>query len=93
MTLTTIVGVLAAVLTTISYFPQLMKCWRTGRAADLSFTMFSVLSAGIGCWVVYGILRNDVIIIVANSISLACLCGILAFKIQPTRKWIRSFHR
>ncbi len=93
MTPTTAVGALAAVLTTVSYFPQLMKCWRTGRAADLSLTMFSVLSGGIGCWVIYGIMREDPIIIVANSISLVCLFGILAFKMPPARKWIRSLRR
>ena len=40
MTLTTFVGLIAAFCTTVSYFPQLKKCWETGSAGDLSLKMF-----------------------------------------------------
>ena len=46
MDFTTIVGLLAASCTTISYWPQLKKCWDTGSAGDLSFKMFTILAAG-----------------------------------------------
>jgi MtN3 and saliva related transmembrane protein len=82
MDFTTIVGLAAAGCTTISYWPQLKKCWDTGSAGDLSFKMFSILAAGIALWVVYGILKTDYVIILANSISLFLLAGILYFKIR-----------
>jgi MtN3 and saliva related transmembrane protein len=79
----TAIGVLAAFCTTVSYVPQVRKCWSTGRADDLSLRMFLLLSAGIALWVVYGAMREDAVIIVANSISLCFLAIILYFKVCP----------
>jgi len=84
MDLTTVIGFAAACGTTASYFPQLYKCWTTGKAGDLSFRMFLILAGGIALWVVYGVLKSDVIIILANSVSLCCLAGILFFKIKES---------
>lgn len=81
MNTTTVVGSFAALGTTVSYFPQLMKCWKTGQAGDLSLKMLTTLAGGVGLWVVYGILKNDYVIITSNTISLCCLGGILYFKL------------
>jgi MtN3 and saliva related transmembrane protein len=78
----TLIGGLAAFCTTISYFPQLKKCWQTGHTGDLSLTMFLVLALGIALWVVYGTYKKDWVIIAANSVSLALLMGILFFKLR-----------
>jgi MtN3 and saliva related transmembrane protein len=82
MDLSTLIGLVAAFCTTVSYYPQLKKCWATGSAGDLSLTTFMTLSAGVGLWVVYGLLKGDVVIIIANAVSLALLLGILYFKIR-----------
>src|SRR6188474_934572 len=79
---TTLVGVAAALCTTLSYWPQLKKCWETGSTGDLSLRMFLILTAGISLWVLYGFLISDVVVIVANSVSLCFLAGILFFKIR-----------
>lgn len=76
-----VIGVLAAVLTTASYFPQLRKSWRTRSAGDLSLLMFSTLSAGVLLWVIYGLLRGDLVIILANAVSLMCLLGIIYLRV------------
>jgi uncharacterized protein with PQ loop repeat len=47
--MTTIIGLLAAFCTTISYFPQLKKCIDTGSAGDLSLKMFSVSASALLC--------------------------------------------
>lgn len=83
--LITTIGAAAALCTTASYFPQLKKCWETGEAKDLSLGMFIVLSIGIALWIIYGVLKKDWIIITANSVSLACLFGILFFKLRNGR--------
>jgi MtN3 and saliva related transmembrane protein len=82
MNFTTVIGLLAAFCTTVSYVPQLKKCWDTGSAGDLSFKMFSTLAVGIALWIVYGVMRSDMVIILANSVSLLLLLGILAFKVR-----------
>ncbi|HWM47736.1 MAG TPA: SemiSWEET transporter [Xanthobacteraceae bacterium] len=85
LTFETVIGFLAACCTTVSYIPQLKKCWNTGSAHDLSFKMLSILATGIALWVVYGLLRGDWVIILANSVSLALLTGILFFKLREMR--------
>jgi MtN3 and saliva related transmembrane protein len=82
--LETLVGFAAAFCTTVSYIPQVKKCWQTGSTGDLSLKMLLILAAGIGLWVVYGILRGDTVIIIANSVSLALLCNLLVFKVRET---------
>jgi MtN3 and saliva related transmembrane protein len=85
MDFTTLVGLAAAVCTTVSYYPQLKKCWDTGSAGDLSLKMFSILAVGIVLWVAYGVLKSDYVIILANSISLCFLGGILYFKLREAK--------
>lgn len=85
MDATTVVGSLAAFCTTVSYYPQLLKCWKTGSADDLSLKMFLILTAGIALWVGYGVMRGDTVVIVANAISLCLLFGILYFKLRGPR--------
>ena len=81
MTLVTLIGLVAALCTTVSYIPQLKKIWVTGATEDISLKMFLILAAGIALWVVYGVLQGDAVIILANSVSLAFLCAILFFKL------------
>jgi len=82
MNWTSAIGLFAALCTTASYFPQLEKCWETRSAGDLSLKMFVVLATGVALWIVYGVLKQDTIIIVANAVSFLCLSGILYFKLR-----------
>jgi MtN3 and saliva related transmembrane protein len=82
MSLVTIIGLVAAFCTTISYIPQIRKIWASGETHDISLKMFLILTTGIALWVIYGVLQGDAVIILANSVSLAFLCAILFFKIR-----------
>lgn len=65
----TIIGILAGIFTTVAVIPQIIKSWRTKKVMDVSPIMFSILIIGVGLWVVYGILKNDLPIIITNGIS------------------------
>ncbi|HJS01022.1 MAG TPA: SemiSWEET transporter [Flavobacterium sp.] len=65
-----ILGFVAGICVTISVIPQILKIWKTKKVKDISLLTFSVLTFGVALWVVYGILKNDLPIIVTNSISL-----------------------
>lgn len=65
----TVVGIIASIGTTLSMVPQLTKLIKGKTAGDISITMLIILFAGIGCWVTYGIMKNDWIIIISNSFS------------------------
>jgi len=82
----TLIGSLAALCTTVSYVPQLKKCWQTGSAVDLSLRMLLLLATGVALWLVYGLLKQDAVIMAANGTSLALLLGILYFKQREERR-------
>jgi len=83
-----VVGFASAVLTTGAFLPQAIKTWRTKSTDDLSPYMFAFFCTGIVGWLIYGILRSDLPMILANSVTI-CLAGmIMFFIIRPddTRK-------
>ncbi len=84
LTIETLVGFVATFCTTVSYIPQVKKCWQTGSTGDLSLKMLMILATGIGLWVVYGFMKGDIVIIVANSVSLLLLFNLLFFKVRET---------
>jgi len=49
---------------------------------DLSLKMLLLLVSGVGLWVVYGVFKNDVVIVLANGATLVLLSIILYFKLR-----------
>ena len=80
--LTTTIGVLASILTTVSYIPQLLKAWRTGETQDISLKMMLSLLAGLALWVAYGICQGDLVIVIANATSCTLLGLIIVLKLR-----------
>ena len=74
-TFATVIGLAAAVCTTGANLPQLKKAWTTGQTDDISMYMLLVLASGLALWVAYGVLQKDIVIILANAISLALIGG------------------
>ena len=85
ITFATVIGLAAAVCTTAANLPQLKKAWTTGQTDDISLKMLLLLACGLGLWVVYGVLQKDIVIILANGISLALLVGLVCLKLRQTR--------
>jgi len=80
--LETAIGLLAAFCTTVANIPQVKKTWQTKRTDDLSLKMLLLLISGVGLWVVYGVFKNDVVIVLANGATLVLLSIILYFKLR-----------
>ena len=78
------VGLAAAVCTTGANLPQLKKAWTTGQTDDISMNMLSVLASGLALWVVYGVLQKDIVIILADAISLVLISGLAWLKLLLT---------
>lgn len=75
-------GTLAAVMTTTSFIPQVIKTWRSQSAEDISLLMFLVFSLGVFCWLIYGIGLGSLPIIIANGITLLLAGSILIMKLR-----------
>ena len=80
-TIATVIGLTAAVCTTAANLPQLKKAWTTGQTDDLSLKTLLLFGSGLALWVVYGIFQVDVVIILANGVSLLFLSVILYLKL------------
>jgi MtN3 and saliva related transmembrane protein len=84
-TFATVIGLAAAVCTTTANLPQLKKAWTTGQTDDISLKTLLLFGCGLVLWVVYGILKEDIVIILANGISLGVLAALLFLKLMQTR--------
>jgi MtN3 and saliva related transmembrane protein len=79
------IGLVAACLTTSAFVPQLIKVWRSKSAKDVSLVMFIVFTLGIALWLLYGLIRNDPVIIIANVITFILALAILLLKLRFDR--------
>lgn len=81
MSLIILLGLAAGALTTIAFVPQVIRTWKTKSAHDLSLGMYSILCTGVLLWLIYGLIIEDIPIIVANAVTLSLALIILYFKI------------
>ena len=68
---TEVIGSVAAVLTTLSFLPQVIKTWTTRSAADLSWIWLIGFSSGLSLWLVCGFALASWPLILANGITLS----------------------
>ena len=76
--LETVVGATAALLSSLSYIPQVKKVWSGQPTDDLSSRTLIALTSGLVLWVVYGAIKADWIIAVANHVG-ASLTGFVLY--------------
>ena len=79
---TTLIGLIAAICTTCSFLPQVIKILRSKRTKDVSLLMYAILTTGLFLWLVYGLILKDFPLILANSISLTLSLCVLLLKIR-----------
>lgn len=82
MGISDIIGSIAAVLTTTSFLPQALHVLRTRDTRAISLVMYSMFTAGITFWGVYGLMTRQWSIVIANGVTLALALLILATKLR-----------
>lgn len=82
MEIVTILGLLAGALVTASFIPQIIKIWKLKETKDISLWMYVIFTTGILLWLIYGILIEDLPVIVANVIGLMFASTVLFFKVK-----------
>ena len=77
-----IIGFIAAILTTSSFLPQLIKVWKTKSSKGVSSLMYFVMLSGVILWGVYGYLIGSKSVLIANIVAglLQIVILILIFK-------------
>ena len=69
-----LIGLVAALLTTLSFLPQALLTLRTRDVSGISLSMYSAFTLGVGLWLVYGVMLGAWPVIIANA--LIVLCGV-----------------
>ena len=88
--MTDMIGLFAAVLTTISFLPQTLLVLRTGKTDGISLCMYALFTTGVAGWLIYGILVGALPIILANAITLALAATILVLKVRAVLETTRG---
>lgn len=81
-----IIGLIAAVLTTSAFVPQVIKTRKTKEVENLSLSMYLVMLTGVLLWLVYGIYIESTSIILANLLTSGLVMLLLSYKIRFSGK-------
>tara|TARA_Y100001958_G_C20632058_1_gene168575 strand:- start:81 stop:341 length:261 start_codon:yes stop_codon:yes gene_type:complete len=79
--ITSYIGFFAAFCTTFAFLPQAIKVYKTKSTKDISLYMFLIFTLGVLSWLIYGIIINDLPVMLANSVTLILSFFILIYKI------------
>lgn len=82
----TFVGLLATAFTVASTIPQIIKAIRTKDTEDVSIRFLIVLIVGLFLWVIYGVGKSDIIIVLGNSIGVSLNICMIVLKLIYSRE-------
>ncbi len=80
--MTTAIGLLAALLTTAAFLPQVLHTLATRDTRGISLRMYAIFVAGVLLWLIYGLLMRDLPLILANAVTLLLAGAILILKLR-----------
>ncbi len=78
-------GLVAGLLTTVGFVPQIMRSYRTKRMDEVSLLMPVLLSGGMFLWMVYGMILSDLPIVLWNAIALSLNLVLIGLKVWYRR--------
>ena len=82
MTGVDILGYSAGFITSLTFLPQVIKTWKEKSAKDISLMMFIIAAVNEVMWIVYGVLLNNWVIILTNSIVLTMSLIMIFLKLR-----------
>lgn len=82
----TCIGSIAAICTTLAFVPQVIQSWRTRDLSGISLPMYTIFTTGVALWLIYGLLNQDWPIIIANAVTVVLAGVVLLLKLQSLLK-------
>lgn len=76
------IGYIAAILTTVSFLPQVIHTIRVKDTKSISLSMYSLFFVGTICWLAYGFVLDSIPMIAANGITVTLTGVIFAIKLK-----------
>ena len=83
--LPTAVGLLAGVLSTWSFVPQVVKIWREGETEAISLRTFALRAFGSALWTIYGFGIGSLPVLIFSALNFVLCTTILVLKVRRSR--------
>jgi MtN3 and saliva related transmembrane protein len=83
-----VIGISATFFSLWSTVPQIKKSLMTKKTDDVSKWLIISLIVGLSLWVIYGIVKWDIVIAVANAIGVTLNLILLFLKLKYSSKLI-----
>ncbi len=77
-----ILGLVAAIVTTSCFIPQVYKITKEKSTKDISLAMYLTMTLGLSLWLIYGIAIKSTPVTLANGITLILVLWIVALKLK-----------
>jgi len=77
-----IVGLVAAIITTAAFLPQVFKTYKTKDTSGLSLSMYISFLFGVVLWLIYGFHLKSFPMILANSVTIISTLYLVAMKLK-----------
>lgn len=81
-----ILGYAAGAVTAFTFLPQVVKTWREKSAKDISLYMFLIAFINEIMWLVWGLLINNMVVIITNAVMLVMSGIMIALKLKYNHK-------
>lgn len=81
-----LLGYVAATLTSAAFVPQAWRTFRTKDVSGISLRMYSVFTLGVAVWLAYGIVLEEMPMMIANGLTLVLACAVLVMKLRYGKK-------
>ena len=80
-----IIGMSAAILTTLAFVPQVLKVIKLKKTEGLSLNTYIIFTLGVGLWFVYGFFKNSLSMVLGNGITLILSMIILVYIVREKK--------
>lgn len=80
--LVSIIGLVAGVCTTIAFIPQVIRTIKTRETKGISLATYIIYVTGVFLWLIYGLLVNDIPLILANGVGFILAGIVLILKLK-----------
>ena len=83
---TEVIGLIASACSSITFMPQVYKAWKTKSVGDLSLSTMLIVFFSTIIWLIYGIGRGLLPVIICNGIICFLSMILLYFKYSFAKK-------
>jgi len=78
-------GMLAGLLSTVAFIPQVLKVWRTESTKGISRTMYILYIFGLVLWIFYAYLIQSIPLLITEIVTVIMAAYILFMKLKNQR--------